>query len=214
MKSVVNLSNVRDPTSGFENTLTDAKPLLPPRPTALAQGFLREAIHEGDLVIDATAGNGRDTAFLAECVGAGGRVLAFDVQAAAIASARARVAAAGWAARVEYFQQSHAGMDACAAAGSVAVVMFNLGYLPGDDHQVKTEASATLAGLACAVVLLKPRGLLSVICYPGHPGGEVEAAAVEQVFVALAAQGWRVVRYGAMGTRRPAPFLLLGARPV
>ena len=194
-------------------SLTDAKPLLPPRPTALAQGILREAIHPGDLVIDATAGNGHDTRFLAECVGAGGRVLAFDVQAAAIASARARVAAAGWAARVGFFQQSHAGMGACAAAGSVAVVMFNLGYLPGEDHQVRTEASATLAGLACAVELLKPRGLLSVICYPGHPGGEVEAAAVEQAFAALAARGWRAARYGAMATRRVAPFLLLGVKP-
>jgi predicted methyltransferase len=174
--------------------------------------MVREVIREGDLVIDATAGNGHDTVFLAGCVGAGGRVLAFDVQAAAITSARARVAAAGFDPRVEFFQASHATMDAYAADGSVAVVMFNLGYLPGEDHQVMTETAATLEGLKRAVRMLKTGGLLAVICYPGHAVGAEESAAVEQWFAALAAQGWRVARYGPMGTLRPAPFLLLGSR--
>ena len=61
----------------------DSDPLFPPRPTALAQEILRPLIRPGDLVIDATAGNGHDTLFLAECVGPAGKVLAFDVQAAA-----------------------------------------------------------------------------------------------------------------------------------
>jgi len=164
------------------------------------------------VVIDATAGNGHDTEFLAACVGADGRVLAFDVQAAALAAARARVVAAGLAQRVDFFQESHAAMAARAAPGTVAAVMFNLGYLPGEDHRVVTETAATLKGLECATAVLKTGGALAVVCYPGHPGGEVEAAAVEQWFAARAAIGWRVARYGALGTRRPAPFLLLGNR--
>ena len=191
---------------------SDAGSLLPPRPTALAQLILREVLGAGDVAIDATAGNGHDTLFLAECVGAGGRVLAFDVQAAALAAARTRVAAAGMEQRVEFFQESHAAMDLRVTPGSVAAVMFNLGYLPGEDHRVVTETAATLKGLECAVAVLKPGGVLSVVCYPGHPGGEAEAAAAEQWFAARAAVGWRVARYGALGTRRPAPFLLLGSR--
>ncbi|MCX6880856.1 MAG: class I SAM-dependent methyltransferase [Verrucomicrobia bacterium] len=190
-----------------------AEPLLPPRPTALAHALLREVIRAGDLVIDATAGNGHDTVFLAMCVGAGGRVLAFDVQAAAIAAARARVMAAGVGERVEFFQESHATMDARAAVGSVAVVMFNLGYLPGDDRRVMTEPGSSLQGLNGAVTLLKIGGVLTVICYPGHPGGAEEASAVVPWFKALATTGWRVARYGTLGTRRPAPFLLLGSKP-
>jgi predicted methyltransferase len=185
----------------------------PPRPTALAQGILQAHIADGDQVIDATAGNGHDTVFLAECVGAAGKVLAFDVQAAAIAAARARVAAAGLLARVEFFHESHAGMAARAAAESASAVMFNLGYLPGAEHRIMTAAETTLEGLNCAVSLLKPGGLLSVICYPGHPGGDLEAAAVQQWFTALAAHHWQVARYGAFATRQPAPFLLLGSKP-
>ena len=193
--------------------LTELRPPLPPRPTALAQGMLRDVIRAGDLTIDATAGNGHDTVFLAECVGAAGRVLTFDVQAAAIAAARTRVTAAGLADRVEFFQESHAVIDTRAAPCTVAAVMFNLGYLPGEDHRLVTEPATTLQGLECAAALLKPGGGLAVICYPGHPGGEAEASAVEQWFAALTARRWRVARYGAFATLRPAPFLLLGSRP-
>ncbi|MEI7956531.1 MAG: class I SAM-dependent methyltransferase [Verrucomicrobiota bacterium] len=192
--------------------LAEIRPQLPPRPTALAQGMLREVIGAGDLVIDATAGNGHDTVFLAECVGPGGRVLAFDVQAGAIAAAQERVRAAGLGLRVEFFQESHAMMDTRAVPGTVAAVMFNLGYLPGEDHRVMTEPATTLQGLACASELLREGGGLAVVCYPGHPGGALEAAAVERWFEALAERRWRVARYGVLGTRRPAPFLLLASR--
>lgn len=183
--------------------------MFPPRPTALAHQILREIIHEGDLVIDATAGNGYDTVFLAECAGAGGRVLAFDVQEAAIVSARLRIEQAGFGGRVEFFQESHERMNGRAEAGSAAVVMFNLGYLPGENHQLTTETSATLTALDAAAGVLKPGGVLSVVCYPGHAAGAIEAEAVETWMKARAGQGWRVARYGAIATRRPAPFLLI-----
>jgi predicted methyltransferase len=187
----------------------DSDPLFPPRPTVLAQEILRPLIRPGDLVIDATAGNGHDTLFLADCVGPAGKVLAFDVQEAALVSARTRV---GETRCVEFFHESHAKMAARAAAESVAVVMFNLGYLPGDDHERTTEAAETLVALEAAAGLLKPGGILSVICYPGHPAGAAEAVAVEAWMTALAGQGWRVAKYGAVGTRRPAPFLLLAGK--
>ena len=189
---------------------TDSDPLFPPRPTALAQEILRPMIQQGDWVIDATAGNGHDTLFLASCVGPEGRVLAFDIQEAALASARSRV---GDATQVEFFHESHANMATHAAAGSISVVMFNLGYLPGENHELTTQSGETLAALESAARLLKSGGVLSVICYPGHPAGATEALAVEAWMTALAAKGWRVARYGAVGTRRAAPFLLLGGKP-
>lgn len=180
-----------------------------PRPTELAQALLQAAIQAGDTVIDATAGHGQDTVFLAECVGPGGRVLAFDVQPQAIRSARAKVAAAGLAARVTFHHASHARMAEHAASGSVAAVMFNLGYLPGDDHQVTTTAPETLAALAVAADLLQPGGALSVVCYPGHPAGAAETVAVEAWLGTMAARGWKIVKYSLLGTLRPAPLLLV-----
>lgn len=187
--------------------------MFPPRPTELAWNILREKIHERDVVIDATAGNGHDTVFLAECVGESGKVLAFDVQEDAIRSARARVATAGLLARVEFHLKSHGRMAEHAQPGSVAVVMFNLGYLPGHDHEVTTGTTETAQALTISSDLLKSGGVLSVVCYPGHAAGLEEAAAVESWMAARGNDGWRVARYAMLGTRSPAPFLLLALKP-
>lgn len=91
--------------------------------------------------------------------------------------------------------------------------MFNLGYLPGEDHELTTIAPETLAGLKAAAILLKSGGVLSVVCYPGHPEGEREASEVEAWMPALTEHGWSVAKYGMLGTLRPAPFLIFGCKP-
>ena len=186
--------------------------MVPPRPTLFAQTILREAIREGDTVIDATAGNGHDTVFLAEAVGETGRVLAFDIQHSAIDSAKARIEAAGLSSRVEFYQASHARVAEHAEAGMVSAVVFNLGYLPGENHELTTVASETLAGLAAAASLLKSGGVLSVVCYPGHAAGADEAVEVEAWMASLTENGWRVAKYAMLGTLRPAPFLLFARK--
>ena len=187
--------------------------MFPPRPTHLAHIILRETIQEGDVVIDATAGNGHDTVFLAECVGVTGRVLAFDVQESAIESARTRLRKAGFDSRAEFHLTSHARMSEHAMAGTISAIMFNLGYLPGEDHGLTTTAAETLTGLEAAAGLLKSGGVLSVVCYPGHQTGAEEANHAEEWMTALTSHGWRVAKYGMLGTMRPAPFLIVGRKP-
>ncbi|MCX6845353.1 MAG: class I SAM-dependent methyltransferase [Verrucomicrobia bacterium] len=186
---------------------------FPPRPTRLAQQMLGELLGEGDVAIDATAGNGHDTQFLAGCVGATGRVLAFDVQEAAMRSTRERLREVGLEERVEFHLASHARMAEFAGAGSVAAVMFNLGYLPGEDHALATEAAETMRALDAAAVVLKSGAVLSVVCYPGHPQGAEEAASVEQWMNGRAADAWRVAKYSMVGTKSPAPFLMIARKP-
>jgi tRNA1(Val) A37 N6-methylase TrmN6 len=187
--------------------------MIPPRPTLLAHQILTDAIRPGDTVIDATAGHGHDTLFLAGRVGDSGRVLAFDVQESAIQSARTKVETAGLAARVNFYQMSHARMAEYAQADSVRVVMFNLGYLPGADHDLSTMAAETLSALAVAAALLQSGGLLSVVCYPGHSQGATEATEAEIWLSAQCACGWRVGKYAMLGTLKPAPYLLVARKP-
>ena len=172
-----------------------------------------ECLREGDVAIDATAGNGHDTRFLADAVGASGQVLAFDVQEAAMQSTRERLREAVLGERVEFHLTSHARMAEFADAESVAVVMFNLGYLPGEDHALATEADETLRALDAAACVLKSGGLISVVCYPGHAQGADESAAVEHWINDCARDGWRVAKYAMLGTKSPAPFLLIARKP-
>jgi len=60
--------------------------------------------------------------------------------------------------------------------------MFNLGYLPGGDKQRITRAATTIRGMEQANRCLRPGGILTVIAYPGHPGGSDERDAVKGWF--------------------------------
>ena len=61
----------------------------------LVHEFLRQTVRPGAVCIDATAGKGRDTALLCRLTGPAGRVLAFDIQPAAVAATEALLAAEG-----------------------------------------------------------------------------------------------------------------------
>lgn len=171
------------------------------RATQLAHEVVAERLKSGESAVDATAGNGHDTLFLARLVGETGKVHAFDVQEKAIESSRARIAEAGFAARTSFHCESHALMAERVPAG-VGAVMFNLGYLPGADHAVITETDETLRALNVARSLLKPDGVLTVVCYPGHEGGDEEAAAVRD---------WCLTHRGEVypAARDGAPFLVV-----
>lgn len=172
------------------------------RPTQLAHEAVSRVLRPSETAIDATAGNGHDTLFLARLVGSAGKVVAFDLQRAAIDSTRRRLEEAGVAERVELHCESHTHMATWAGAGSVGAIMFNLGYLPGADHSLITVAPYTLLALEAAVDLLRPGGVLTVVCYPGHPGGDEEAAAVRE---------WAAARGGEVypQAKEGAPFLVV-----
>ncbi|MGJ8724982.1 MAG: class I SAM-dependent methyltransferase [Roseibacillus sp.] len=143
----------------------------------LAKELVAEVIVRGDRAVDATMGNGWDTLFLAEKVGEEGRVFAFDVQAAALVSTRKKLVKAELLERCEIFERGHEEMDEVVSA-EVGAVMFNLGYLPYAEKEITTCRETTLQALDTAALLLRAGGILTVICYRGHPGGQEEAAGV------------------------------------
>lgn len=149
--------------------------------TQLAHDLLRPVLEAGDHAMDATAGNGHDTRFLAEAVGETGRVLGLDIQEAAIRVSGSRLAQAGLSDRVTLLQAGHERLDELLPVpmrGNLKAVMFNLGYLPGGDRARITRPDTTLAALAAALDHLRPDGVISLLVYRGHPGGNDEYAAI------------------------------------
>ncbi|MDR2863562.1 MAG: methyltransferase domain-containing protein [Puniceicoccales bacterium] len=160
--------------------------------TQLAHNTAAPLLQDGDFAVDATAGNGHDTVFLASAVGPSGHVCAFDVQQAALDATRARLEKAGLTDRVTLIAAGHETIPAHLPPdwkGTVAAVLFNLGYLPGGDHSIITRSKTTLPALHAAITWLRPGGLLSVLVYPGHPGGADEAQAVRRELENLKTQG-------------------------
>jgi len=152
------------------------------RLTEKVHHILTNHLKEGDRAIDATAGNGYDTLFLAEQVGASGKVIAIDIQDCAIRSTREKLESAGLIDRVRLVTDDHAvALKKLTASnrGNVAAITFNLGYLPGSDKSIQTRAESTEQALATSIQLLSPGGYLCVTAYRGHRGGAVEAETVE-----------------------------------
>jgi predicted methyltransferase len=176
-----------------------------------AQTLLRTHVQAGDAVIDATVGNGVDTLFLAQLVGAQGTVYGFDIQAAAVERTTTRLRTHG-VSNVHLFCCGHeqlAQFVAAAERGRIAGIMFNLGYLPnGEDVALTTQPVTTLAALAAALEWLRPGGIVTVVLYPGHDGGALEAAAVETWAGALPSYYFDVLLYRMLNRQTDPPYLL------
>ena len=123
--------------------------------TERCQRILAEYIKGGDTVIDCTAGGGWDTLFLARQVGRTGCVLSFDVQQQALDATEKLLGENGFLCKrisspYEYISStehntgiyltndSHENLGHYYSEPSV--IMYNLGYLPGGDHNIVTTA--------------------------------------------------------------------------
>lgn len=150
--------------------------------TLLAQWWVQQVIEEGDLAVDATVGNGHDTAFLARVVGPTGAIAGFDVQQQAIANTRERALEEGWEAPLSLYCESHAHIAERLRTDfpgrKAKAVMFNLGFLPGGDKSITTASEPTMEALDASIHVLDAAGLLTVVLYPGHPEGARETEAV------------------------------------
>ncbi len=129
-----------------------------------------KAVKSGDTVIDATAGNGGDTVFLAGLVGPEGRVWSFDIQEQAREKTLEKLKANGLESVVTQICDSHANMDDYVHE-PVKAVMFNLGYLPGGDHNIGTRGASTIVAINKAMELIEINGIITVVVYYGGDSG-------------------------------------------
>lgn len=181
---------------------------------SFAHKLVSERLTPGDIAVDATAGTGADTLFLAKACGMKGHVFSFDIQQQALDLTQARMAKEeiGLIAEVTLLNTSHARMEQelpVNVHGQVAAVMFNLGYLPaeGADPALITVPDSTIPALEAGLRLLRPRGVLTAVLYPGHPGGEIETTAVEDWAKALPASMGQTIIYRQL-QRPSAPYLV------
>jgi hypothetical protein len=207
----------------------------------LAHASVQRAVTPGSLAVDATAGNGNDTLFLAGLVGPAGLVLAFDIQPEALEKTRTALEKAHLAARVRLFLTGHENVAVCLqgnavpppagrlaaslTAGSppdpalylsarprVSAAMFNLGFLPGSAKEIATRPSTTLAALNGLLPAMLPGSALSIHCYSGHDGRREESMAVLNWAARQAEKLWRVYRYETLNKKRGVENLILMER--
>ncbi|MCM3086337.1 class I SAM-dependent methyltransferase [Bhargavaea ginsengi] len=176
------------------------------RALAQARKLMERTVRPGETVVDATAGNGHDTLFLAELTGPEGHVLAFDIQQAALNATRARLGKL--AERAELILDSHDHV-ADYAEGVVGGAMFNLGFLPNTgDRTVVTKPETTVRAVHALLGLLKKGGLITVCVYDGHEGGDLERDALLAYALRLRESDVDVARYELINQKGHPPFLV------
>lgn len=179
----------------------------------LAHAYWSTLIIPGDCIIDATCGNGYDALILSQLAltDHSGELHALDIQLEALNSTRLRLAnhlSTGQLARVHLHQSCHSHFPSTLSSGSVKLIVYNLGYLPGTSKIITTRVETTLESLRTAQTLICLGGGISITCYPGHSEGAREQTALVEYLSQLSPTEWSVCHHCWLN-RRQAPSLIL-----
>ena len=163
--------------------------------TDLAHKLILENITKDSIMIDATAGNGYDTLFLAEN---SKQVYAFDIQEVAIKNTKELTKNFN---NITYIHDSHENI--LKYVQTYDGVVFNLGYLPGGNKQLTTMTHTTIETLE--KLHKNTKGFILVVAYPGHLEGLKESVAV-QSFLDKNEIKYRVIKF-MHETKNEAPYI-------
>ncbi len=174
--------------------------------------FILNHLHEGDIAVDFTMGNGHDTEFLSKTVGERGHVFAFDIQEQALRCTRENLQKAGCPENYTLIHDSHHKVKDY-VTGPIKAGMFNLGYLPGSDKTVTTMRETTLPAIEAAIDLLDRDAVLLVAVYPGHAEGEAEGKLVCEYLSSLSRHKVCATRVNILNSPTSPFFILIETKP-
>ena len=167
--------------------------MIPRNAVDASRLFLEPALAQAGCVVDATAGNGHDVLFLCKHTNPDCRIWAFDIQPAATASCERLLKQHGCYGRVRLIQADHAILTDYVTE-PVHAAIFNLGYLPGQDHAVTTNPSSLAPALAGLLGLLTPGGRIGIVAYPGHDPGRLEVDFLESYLASRPQRQYTITR--------------------
>lgn len=170
--------------------------------TDIAHLFLKEHLVPGDVVVDATCGNGNDTLFLAKLVTEQGVVHAYDIQEAAIVKTKELTKDHH---NIIFHQISHEFID----IDNIKAVIFNLGYLPSGDKSITTMFNSTKNAILNLLTKYEnnPKMLIVIVVYPGHDEGFKESEWLNE-YLSNLESSFVVSKYQPINQHK-APYILL-----
>jgi 16S rRNA C1402 N4-methylase RsmH len=173
------------------------------RPIHLSHEFLAEVLDKESVAVDATMGNGNDTAFLA---GLAGQVFAFDVQEQALVKTQERLDSLGLT-NAQLILSGHENLEQY--VDQIRAAIFNLGYLPSADKSIITKPGTTIQALQKVLDRLEAGGRVSVMIYYGHEGGDMEKDAVLDFVKDLDQTIFTAMLYQPLNQINTPPFLVM-----
>lgn len=184
--------------------------------TSLVMDIVSSYIAEGDFVMDCTMGNGNDTLSLVKLTGAsygaeGALVYAFDVQDKALEKTSELLSENGIkdieSKGIHLVKDSHVNLAkyAEAAGRQPSAIVFNLGFMPGQDKSVLTSVDTTMRAMEAALESIMEDGIVSVVTYCGHPEGREEHDKLIEYFSSLPSKRYHVAFFDMINQKKTAP---------
>ncbi|MFH1693911.1 MAG: class I SAM-dependent methyltransferase [Bacillota bacterium] len=150
--------------------------------------ILRDNINPGDIMIDATMGNGNDTVFLAQHAQ---YVYAFDIQERALIETQKKLDKKKFQ-NVKLILDSHENIFKYVS--HFKGVVFNLGYLPNADKTITTKQDITLKTIETLLPALKVDSFILIVVYTGHDEGMFESIVLNESLKNLDQSIYKVLR--------------------
>lgn len=154
----------------------------------LAHLIWADHLEPGMTAIDATAGRGFDALFIAQKILTPtlGDLHLIDIQEDAVKSSNQllkKKLPSNLHNKISFHQQCHSSLPL--PHSSADLIVYNLGYLPHADKTTTTLTPTTLESIELGFKILKPKSLMSITSYPGHPAGDAEHQALESYFSSI-----------------------------
>ncbi len=150
------------------------------------------------VAVDMTCGNGYDTLYLAQIAQ---KVYAFDIQDEAIKNTL-KLLEENQIKNVEVIKESHDLFDIFLEDG-IDLAIYNLGYLPSGNKDIKTNALIVLNSLEKALARLNTNGIIVLVIYL-H---DLEESRKITDFVANLGNNYDVMKYEVLN-KSNSPYII------
>ncbi|MCR2821783.1 tRNA (mnm(5)s(2)U34)-methyltransferase [Lederbergia panacisoli] len=178
---------------------------------SFARSLLEKVVKPGDIVIDATIGNGHDTYFLAKLVEDTGHVYGFDIQENALHETKKLLSSKKLLHRATLFHTGHEHVLDVIPGDEhrhIKTAIFNLGYLPKGDKSVITKPETTIIAVHKLLENMASGGVIILVVYYGHEGGIIERDALLRYTTSLDQKEYHVLKYSFINQINNPPFII------
>ena len=164
------------------------------------------------VVVDATCGNGHDLLYLSKRAQKACHLYGIDIQMKAIKTSKELLQSNDIAPEVSltFIHDSHDLAVAHQLKDEViALMIFNLGYLPGGDHQVVTKPHQTIDAINEGLHKLSKSGVITIVAYPGTTEGFEEMQSLKSYLSDLDQKIYNVCHWHPMNQIHNPPELFI-----
>lgn len=169
---------------------------------AFSHDILHSVLNSNSVVADLTCGNGFDSLFLSEI---GTRVIAMDVQQAAIENTRNLLTKQGFS-NFTLICDTHTKLFEYVDPAEIDGYVMNLGYLPKGDKTIQTCWQSTREVVEKILSHMKINAVLSICVYPGHEKGKKEAEGLDDLIADLDQKKYEVMKVTFPNQKNDPPY--------